>query len=183
MSEVLKAITDRYSCRDFTGEPLTKGESDALVKAALAAPSAVNRQPWHIIMCTDKALVDEMDDAGMEVVAAEEDKSTYNRVMERGGKMFYNAPSMMVVLGDGSEWAILDSGILIENVALAAHALGLGNVICGMMRIPLSSPKGSGFKKRLKFPEGYDFAIAILVGKAKSGKEPHELDMGKVTYV
>jgi hypothetical protein len=31
------------------------------------------------------------------------------------------------------------------------------------------------------FPEGYEFGIAILVGAAKSGKAPHELDMGKVS--
>ena len=183
MNEVLKTIADRYSCRDFTGDPLTKAEVDALVKAALAAPSAVNRMPWHIIMCTDKALVDEMNEEGMNVIAAEEDKATYNRIMERGGKMFYNAPAMMVILGDGTEWSDMDCGILVENVALAAHALGLGNVICGMMRIPLDSTKGASYKKRLKFPDGYTFSVAILIGKAKSGKEPHELDLKKVTYV
>ena len=100
MNEVLKAITERYSCRDFTGEPLTKDQSDVLVKATLAA-----------------------------------------------------------------------------------HSLGLGNVICGMMRIPLDGPKGADFKKRLKLPESHRFTIAILIGKAKSGKEPHELDMTRVTYV
>ena len=183
MNEVLKAIAGRYSCRDFTGEPLTKDQADALVKAALAAPSAVNRQPWHVIMCTDKALMDEMDDVSVKILAAEEDKTTYNRIMDRGGKMLYNAPAMMIVASDGSDWAIMDCGILVENVALAAHALGLGNVICGMMRIPLEGPKGKEYMERLKFPAGYTFGIAILVGKAKSGKDPHELDMSKVTYV
>ena len=183
MNDVLKAIADRYSCRDFTGESLTKEQVDALVKAALAAPSAVNRQPWHVIMCTDKALIDEMDDVSMKLLAAEEDKTSYNRIMDRGGKMLYNAPAMMVVASDGSDWAAMDCGILVENVALAAHALGLGNVICGMMRIPLEGANGEKYKKRLKFPDGYSFGIAILVGKAKSGKEPHELDMNKVTHV
>ena len=183
MNEVLKNIAGRYSCRDFTGEPLSKEQVDALVKAALAAPSAVNRQPWHVIMCTDKALVDEMDAAGIAVMEASEDKTMYNRIKERGGKVFYNAPCMMVVASDGSRWAEMDAGILVENVALAAHSLGLGNVICGMAGIPLDGPKGEDFKKRLKFPDGYTFGIAILIGKAKSGKEPHELDMSKVTYV
>ena len=183
MNEVLKAIADRYSCRDFTGEPLTKAQIDALVKAALAAPSAVNRQPWHVIMCTDKTLIDEMDIVSMDILAAAEDKGGYNRIMERGGKVLYNAPCMMMVASDGSDWAAMDAGILVENVALAAHALGLGNVICGMARIPLEGPKGKEYMAKLKFPEGYGFGIAILVGAAKSGKAPHELDMGKVTYV
>ncbi|MCL2399080.1 MAG: nitroreductase family protein [Defluviitaleaceae bacterium] len=183
MNEVLKAIKDRYSCRDFTGNPITKEQMETLVEAALAAPSAINKQPWNIIMCTDKALIDELNDAGMEIISADEDKSTYNRIMERGGKMFYNAPGMLVALSDDSRWATMDCGILIENVALAAQSLGLGNVICAMMGIPLNGPKGDEFKKRLKFPEGYQFCIAILVGEAKSGKEPHELDKNKVIYV
>ncbi|MCL1988432.1 MAG: nitroreductase family protein [Firmicutes bacterium] len=180
---VLDAIFERYSCRDFLGEPLTEFEVDLLVKAALAAPSAVNRQPWHIIMCNNKNIMDELETAGMEVISADEDKGTYNRIMERGGKVFYNAPAMMLICGNSTDWAMLDSGILVENVALAAHSLGLGNVICGMMRIPLNSPKGEYFTKLLKIPNGYQFTIAILIGKANSGKEPHELDMSKVTHV
>jgi len=183
MNEVLKTIADRYSCRDYTGEPLTKEQIDMLVKAALAAPSALNRQPLHVVMCTDKALIEDMDTTTMAALAAEEDKSLYNRFMDRGGKIFYNAPCIMFLASDGSEWAVMDAGIMIENVALAAHALGLGNVICGMARTPLEGPKGKAFLKQLNFPEDREFVIAILLGAAKSGKEPHEVDMSKVTYV
>jgi len=183
MNETLKTIAERNSCRDFSGEPLTKDQVDALVKAALAAPSAMNRQPWHIMMCTDKSLVDEMDAAAIAAMEANEDKTMYNRIKERGGKVFYNAPCMMMIAGDGSRWADLDCGILVENVALAAHALGLGNVINGMAHIPLDGDKGADFKKRLKWPDGYNFGIAILIGKANAGKVPHDLDMSKVTYV
>ena len=183
MNDVLKAIAERNSCRDFTGEPLSKEQVDTLVKAALAAPSAMNKQPWRIIMCTDKSLLDEMDAESMRFLSTQEDKSFYNSMMERGGKVFYNAPGMLIALTDGSMYAACDGGILIQNVALAAHSMGLGNVICGLARFTFQSPKGEEFKKRLKFPSGYDFGISILVGAAKSGKEPHELDMGKVIYV
>jgi nitroreductase len=181
MNEVLKAIAGRYSCRDFADTPLTQAQVKALVDAALAAPSAMNRQPWHVIMVTDKALIDDMDAAGMEVIA--ENKEWHDRIMERGGKIFYNAPCMMMIARDGSDWGTLDAGILCQNVALAAHSMGLGNVICGMANIPLTGPRGDEFKQRMKFPEGYSFAIAVLVGTANSGKEPHELDAEKVTYI
>jgi len=183
MNETLKSIAERYSCRDFTGAPLTGGQIKALVEAALAAPSAMNRQPWHVIAVTNKALIDELDAEGMNVLAAEEDKSGYERIMARGGKIFYNAPCMIIVAVQGSGYALMDCGILSQNLALAAHALGLGNVICGMADIPLSGPRGAELKKRLKFPEGYAFGVAVLVGEAKSGKAPHELDMNKVAYV
>jgi hypothetical protein len=52
-----------------------------------------------------------------------------------------------------------------------------------MARIPLSGSRGDELKKRMKFPDSYDFGIAILVGTAKTGKEPHELNMNKVTFI
>ena len=183
MNDTLKAISERYSCRDFADTPLTEEQIKDLVDAALAAPSAMNRQPWHVIAITDKALIEELDAEGMNVLAAAEDKSGYERIKSRGGKIYYNAPCMVMVASDGSNYASMDCGILSQNVSLAAHALGLGSVICGMTGIPLSGPRGDELKKRLQFPDGYGFGIAILVGTAKSGKEPHELDTGKVTYI
>jgi nitroreductase len=183
MNEILKTIAERYSCRDFAETPLTDEQIKAIVDAALAAPSAMNRQPWHVTMVTDKAFIDELDTEGMSILAAADDKSGYERIKERGGKMFYNAPCMVMVASDGSHFASMDCGILSQNVALAAHALGLGSVICAMAGIPLGGVKGGDLKKRLQFPDGYEFAIAVLVGMVKSGKEPHEHEHGKVSYV
>jgi nitroreductase len=183
MNETLKTIAERYSCRDFADTPLTDEQIKAITESALAAPSAMNRQPWHISILTDKAFIDELDVEGMKILAAAEDKSGYERIMSRGGKIFYNAPCMLIVASDGSSYAALDCGILIQNVALAAHSLGLGNVICGMASIPLNGSRGNEFKKRLLFPDGYGFGMSILLGTAKSGKAPHELDMSKVTYI
>ena len=183
MNETLKTIAERYSCRDFTGDPLTEAQVGAIVDAALAAPSAMNRQPWHVIVITDKALIDEMDTDSMHILASAEDKSSYERILSRGGKVFYNAPCMILAASDGSTYGALDCGILSQNVALAAHSLGLGNVICGMANISLSGLRGAEWKKRLQFPAGFEFGMSILVGTAKSGKEPHEHDPAKVTYV
>ena len=181
MNEVLKAISDRYSCRDFSPEALGKEQVDELVKAALAAPSAMNLQPWHIIAVTDKALIEELDDEIMEFV--KKDAEWYKRMQERGGKALYDAPCMIFIASNGSDAAPLDCGIVSQNVALAAHSLGLGSVICGMAGIAVNGEKSAEYKKRLKFPEGYSFGMAVCVGKVKSGKTPHELDMNKVTYV
>jgi len=183
MNDTLKSIAERYSCRDFADTPLTDGQIKAVVDAALAAPSGVNRQPWHIIVVRNKALVDELDAEGMDILSAGGDKSYYERIMSRGGKMFYNAPCLVIILSDGSKWAVLDSGIQCQNIALAAQSLGLASCIVGMAGIPLSGPRREEFRKSLEFPEGYEFTIGILLGTAKSGKEPHEYNMNKVTYI
>jgi len=183
MNETLKNINERYTCRDFTGAALSADQIEELVKAALSAPSAMNSQPWHVIVVTDKSLVDEMDDEGMSILADAEDKTTYDRMMSRGGKLFYNAPCMVVILSDGSKWGTLDCGILCQNVVLAAESMGLGSCIVGMAGVPINGPKGDDYQKRLGFPEGHTFAVGVLVGEIKSGKEPHEHDRSKVSYV
>jgi len=183
MNETLKTITERYACRDFADAALTDEQIKALTEAALAAPSAMNLQPWHVIIITDKSLIEELDAEGMKIFAAAEDKSAYERFKSRGGKMFYNAPCMVIAASDGSHYASIDCGILIQNIALAAQSLGLGSVICGAPTVLFNSSDGGNLKKRLQFPDGYGFVISILVGAAKSGKPPHELDISKVTHI
>jgi len=183
MNETLKNITQRYTCRDFKATPLTDDQIGHLVSAALAAPSARNLQPWHVIVVTDKGLIEDLDAEGMDIVSKYEDKSTYDLFKSRGGSMFYNAPCLILVLSDGSKWGTLDSGILCQNVVLAAESMGLGTCIVGMAGVPLNGPRAEEYAKRLGFPEGHEFAIGVLVGEIISGKEPHEHDRNKVSYI
>ena len=184
MNDTLKSIMGRYSCRDYTGAPPTAEQIKAISDAALAAPSAMNRQPWQVIVISDKALMDEMDKEGMRLLAEAEDQTAYERMMSRGGKLFYNAPCMVLVAAtDDSRGVALDCGILSQNVALAAYSLGLGSCIVGMASTPLSGPKGDEFRARVKFPEGYAFGMGILFGEAKTSGKPHEPQPGKLTSV
>lgn len=180
MNETLKTIGTRYSCRSFTGEAIGQDEMEAIALAAVQSPSAMNLQPWEIIVIRDKALIDEMDAASMEWLSKQDDKSTYARFMDRGGKLFYNAPCMYVVVKRPG--ADFDCGIVSENIALAASSLGLGNVICGMAGIAFETEKGAEFKKKI-IPEGYEFGIAVLVGHAACEGTPHEPDMAKIHYI
>lgn len=182
MNDTLKTIKNRYSCRNYTGEPVEQEKLEAIALAGIQAPSAMNNQPWEIIVIKDKALIDEMDAATMEALSKGEDKSLYERMMSRGGKMFYNAPCMIVVAKLPN--TDLDCGIVIENLALAASSLGLGNVICGLAGLAFATEKGEYFKSKI-IPEGYELGMTILIGYATDteGGMPHEVDMGKVKYV
>ena len=183
MNEVLKAISERYSCRAFTDEKPSDDIINAIAKAAVEAPSGMNKQGWRVIVVKDSALIKEIDADGMATLKAQEDQSAYERMMGRGGKLLYNAPCMIVVVNEagGSE---LDVGLVSQNVTLAATSLGLGSIIVGMLRMPLSGTRGDEFKKRLGFPEGFDFGMSILFGyEAAKGGKPHVPDMDKIIVI
>ena len=91
MNEVLNTIARRYSCRSFTNQVIENEKVEAIALAAIQAPSAVNKQPWQIIVVKDKALIEEMDVYGMTQL----DEASHQRIMGRGGKLFYNAPLMV----------------------------------------------------------------------------------------
>ncbi|MCL2187945.1 MAG: nitroreductase [Defluviitaleaceae bacterium] len=183
MNDVLQAIYQRNSCRDFSGAPLTAQQVEELTKSALAAPSAMNAMPWHIIVVTNKEMLDEMDAYMMANIAAN-NPEWHTRMQERGGKIFYNAPCLIVIAKkDDSEWAALDCGIVSQNIALAAHSLGLGNVICGMARMAFEGERAAEWTKKLQVPEGYSFGMSVCIGNANKGKEAHELNHQKVTYI
>lgn len=184
MTETLRNIKRRYSCRDFNPTPLKEAQVKELVEAALAAPSARNLQPWHIIVVTDKKLIEELDAEGMKELSTFDDKTMYNVIKERGGTIFYDAPFLMIIVAEEeSKWAMLDSGIQCQNVVLAAESMGLGSCILGLAGVPFGGKNGEELQRRFKFPEGYKFAVAVAVGEIKSGKDPHDHDHSKVTYI
>lgn len=181
MNETLQTIQSRYSCRSFTGEALKKEDVEAIALAALQSPSGMNTQPWQILVIQDKELLEDMDVTTMEMLAKQEDQTVYNRIMSRGGKLYYNTPCMfLIVKKPGTD---LDCGIVSENIALAASSLGLGNVICGLARLSFQTEKGDVYKAKL-IPEGYEFGVAVLVGYPTNLEgTPHAVDLSKVTYI
>lgn len=121
MNEVLKCIFERSSVRQYTLQPVDRKTVELLVKAAMAAPTAKNRQPWTFIAITQK--------------------ETLNQLAEGlpYAKMVKDAPCAIVVCGDMSKtkeedkdkW-VVDCSAATENLLLAAHSLGLGAVWTGV---------------------------------------------------
>ena len=181
MNETLQTISRRFSCRDYDGGLPEKEKLEAIALAAVQSPSAMNRQPWQIVVITNKSLIEEMDAEGMKILAEAEDKSTYERFMDRGGALFYNTPCMYLILKQPA--TDLDTGIVSENICLAASSLGLDSVICGMAYIPFNGSKGNEFKKKAAFSDGWEFGVAVLVGYGKTKKEPHTPDTSKIRYI
>lgn len=121
MNPKLKFIFKRRSIRRFTAEPLTDDSLRDLLEAAMAAPSAVGRDPWHFLIVKDR---------DQRVAIAEALPS---------GKMLAEAPVGIVVLGDLERahdhlesYLLQDVSAAIENLLLAATTLDLGAVWLGV---------------------------------------------------
>lgn len=115
---VLESIMNRKSVRLYTSDPVSRDQLETLVKAAMAAPSAVNKQPWAFVVIDDRAKLDAL--AGLLPYA----------------KMAAKASAAIVVCGDLSkayhglddEYWIQDCSAATENLLLAVEAMGLGAV-------------------------------------------------------
>lgn len=82
------------------------------------------------------------------------------------------------------KWSPLDAGIAVENMALAAEELGLGSLIIGCIYDALRGEKKDYFAKALRFPEQYEYEIAIAFGHKAVTKEPHTYDLQtQVTFL
>lgn len=186
MNETLRVIAQRYSCRDYKNEMPSDELLQAIAQAAIQAPSGMNRQAWRVIVVKDKALMQDMESEGMSYLASMEDKTSYNRIMERGGRLFYGAPCMIVVPIDPKQYApaLIDCGILCQNIAMAATSLGIANIMCGFTGLAFASGRrAEEFSKRLGFPDGYAFGCSVLLGYANTTRPPHAPDKDKITFV
>jgi nitroreductase len=186
LNETLTTISSRYSCRDFSGDVPSDGDLRLIANAALAAPSGLNRQLWRVIVVKNQELINDMETEGMRVLAAMPDRSILERIMSRGGKLFYNAPRMIVIpiakaAPPGAE--LFDCGIIAENIALAATSLGIDNVICGLACLCFAGGRRDEFHRRLGFPNGYEIGLAVLLGFAKTPGKPHVPDTAKISFI
>jgi len=111
--EKLNYILDRRSIRRFTGEKIGRAQLKDLLTAAMYAPSAVNRQPWHFVVIEDPSLLEKI----MEI--------------HPHARMLQSASHAVVVCGDeqlqhDDGYWVVDCGAATQNLLLAAHTLGLG---------------------------------------------------------
>ena len=173
MSDILNAIAKRSSTRGYTDQKLTNDQLDALIKAGLQAPTAANKQEISIsVVDSENPILKEIEDEK-------------NAGQAQPNNFYYDAPTVLFLSGKSDfSWTSVDAGIAVENIALAAEGLGLGSLIIGCVKNALLGNKKEYFANALKFPEGYEFAIAIAVGHKAVTKEPHTIDLEKnVVYI
>ncbi len=146
--DALEAIYTRRSVRKYTDKALTQEEIDILMKAAMQAPSAGNGQPWEFVIITNKEAREKI--AAMNVYA----------------NMAKDAPMTILVCGNLSRTKMpqywqQDCSAVVQNIMLAAHAIGLGTVWTGIYP---EEDRVAGFSKTFNLPENVLPLGAIVVG-------------------
>ncbi len=180
----LKLIASRRSHRAYEKTPLTAEQIDAILKAAVESPSAVNRQPWHFTVVRNQKLLDEMNQAVWEQMLLRNPEQRSPRFRDGSFHVFYHAPAVIFISGrPDNPYTPVDGGIAVENIALAAESLGLGSVILGMPRDAFAGERAEEFRRALHFPEGWDFVIAIAVGVPADTKEAHPVKEDRISFV
>ncbi|MCR5272453.1 MAG: nitroreductase family protein [Lachnospiraceae bacterium] len=168
MGQVFEAIKARSSTRGYTNEKLTSAELDELIAAGLHAPTAANKQEIHFtVLDGDNPILAEIED----------EKNKLRGLEDVAHNFYYEAPTLVILSADSSyKWSPLDAGIAVENMALAAEDMGLGNLIIGCIYDALRGERKEYFSKKLALPDGYEYEIAIAFGHKALTKEPHTFD-------
>ena len=118
----LENIMTRVSVRHFTGEKIGDEQIDILLRAAMAAPSAINKQPWAFVVVTDEALIAKLGEA-----------LPYSRCSNKPACAFIPCGDLSKAIeGEMAAFWINDVSAATENLLLAAHAMGLGAVWTGL---------------------------------------------------
>lgn len=180
MNETQKSILERRSTRGFSDAALTRAEIQALADAALASPTARNHQDWHFTFVTRRELLDEFSREYREAMLRKD------HAVGEDYDVLYHAPlCVFVTLPEApkSNFAQVDAGIAIQNLALSAQGMGLGSVILGRPIEVFKGESGADWERRLDFPEGHHFAIGIVIGHHTVTKGAHPVEAGKIHFV
>ena len=172
MNQALETILSRRSIRSYLDKPIPDADLKTIIKAGLYAPSAKNKQDWHFTVITNKDTIDQMNAMAIEgMKRLGLDKTEDDHI-------FHHAPVVIVLSSKIAGFSGVNVGCAVENMALAAHAMGYGSCIIGQTRYMYHKANKIDVDKMLKVPEGYEHDIAICFGypaeeapEAKARKE------------
>ena len=157
---VIENIMTRTSVRQYSSRAIAKDTLDILVKAGMAAPTAMNKQPWAFVIVNDRVVLDSL--------AAVHPYSHLE-----------NAAAAIIVCGDVQkaapdtthEFWIQDCSAASENILLAAHALGIGAVWCAVYPNPNIQPEVT---RVLGLPEDIIPLNIITMGYPTGDQQPKD---------
>mgnify|MGYP002987146591 CR=1 FL=1 len=143
MSDVLKAMEERRSIRKYKADMVPQEIIDKIIEAGLYAASGKGTQNTIIIQVTNKELRDKISEMNCKIGGWEE-----------GFDPFYGAPVVLVVLAE-KDWPthVYDGSLVMGNLMLAAHAVGVDSCWIHRAKEEFASPEGKALLKEWGLPE------------------------------
>ena len=174
MNEVLKAIESRRSVRKFKPDLPAKESIDAVVQAGLQAASGKNEQAAMVLVVTDKALRDEISRDNCAIGGWQE-----------GFDPFYGAPAILIVLGRKDFPTYLyDGSLMLGNMMLAAHSLGLANIWIHRAKEEFETEKYQNLLKQHGIEGEWEGIGHLALGFAAGDlPQAHAIKEGRVFYL
>lgn len=165
MNETLNVIRHRRSIRQFDSGQIPNDALNAILEAALFAPSALNQQKWHFSVVQNKTLLKKM----VQITKANKLNSDIPLLVQKACSddyhSYYHAPTVVIVSGDQqAKFIMFDCAAAAENIALAAASLGIGSCIMTSAGFLFASEEGQALKSTLGIPSGYEHVCSIALG-------------------
>ncbi len=171
MNEVIQAMKERRSVRAYTDEVPSRALIDEVVEAGLWAASGMNRQGPIIVAVTDRALRDRLSAMNAEVIG------------DPGRDPFYGAPVVLVVLAPRDQAnRVYDGSLVMGNLMLAAHALGLGSCWIHRAREEFDTPEGKAILAELGVEGDYEGIGHCILGYPADVPAAKPRNDGRVFY-
>lgn len=172
----MDAINARRSVRSYEPHRLDRAVINALLEAAVRAPTAVHEEPWVFVIVQDSNTLKRLSDLAKGLFVEE----AHRTHLDRGGhaldifskpefNIFYNAGTLIVICGKPvGPFVVADCWLAAENLMLAACAIGLGTCVIGSAASALNTPEG---RAELGIPAEI-LAIAPIIVGVPSGEAP-----------
>ena len=173
--ELKEAIYARRAVRAYDSKPLPKETVESLLRAAVQAPSAMNQQPWAIVVIQGAELLRQFSDrAKASLLESMDSHSPLHEYRDMLGNpdfdIFYGADTLVVICArSGGLNTAEDCCLAAQNLMLAACDLGLGSCPIGFARTWLSRPE---VKEELRIPSDYTPVFPVIVGCPKGEWPP-----------
>ena len=138
--DVFTAIKERRSCRDFLPEPVSEDIIERILEAATWAPSPLNTQPWEFVVITNEEVKKKILSEAERCRNWAHEKSGWKWLESYQMGFLQSAPVIIAVIGDPKKTGIdmfQEEGSVgyqhacaaaVQNIHLAAHALGLSSL-------------------------------------------------------
>lgn len=159
MANTLDTIKTRRSIRKYKSDAISEEILNKIIEAGSYAPSGMGRQPVIILAVTNKELRDRLSKLNADVMHSTSDP-------------FYGAPVVLVVLADkNAPTHVYDGSLVMENLMLAAHDLGIGSCWIHRAKEVFESEEGKEILKSLGIEGDYEGIGNCILGYT-DGEEP-----------